>query len=95
MPELCSGPWYSRAWAWGHEAAIYVGFFILFPVWIMSGEAPAPVRKEHEKFADPDCRRCHGKGSVKTEGGRNDMYGGWRWCDCSIKNRDAARLGQS
>lgn len=46
---------------------------------------------EHKKFANAKCGDCGGEGFVKTAGDKNDIYAGWRWCDCAIKNRNAVR----
>lgn len=57
-PELCAGPWYSRAWAWGREAGIFVGFFLLFPVWIMSDSLDQIGMAPRRKARQITCGQC-------------------------------------
>ncbi len=40
--------------------------------------------REWEVYASPDCRKCGGRGSLRTS---DPVYAGWRWCDCAIRNR--------
>lgn len=53
---------------------------------------------EHKQFADANCGECGGSGRIETSddiyagGGRDEIYAGWRWCDCAVANLKNALL---